>query len=71
MITNYLKKYFKNRKITQQEISQKTGISQYKISLIFNNKRKLTADELIDIATNFGIDLNEIKKESSNNIIIT
>ena len=62
MITNYLKEYFNHKKISQYEIQNKTGIKQSKISLIFNNKRKLTAEELIKIAKSFNIDLNKIKE---------
>lgn len=62
MITNYLKEYFKNKKISQYEIEKKTGISQSKLSLTLNNKRKLTAEELIIIAKKFDIDLNKIKE---------
>lgn len=63
MISNYLKEYFKNKKISQYEIQKRTKISQSKINLSFNNKRKLTADELVSIAIEFDIDLNQIKKE--------
>jgi len=62
MITNYLKEYFNHKNISQYEIQNKTGIKQSKISLIFNNKRKLTAEELIKIAKSFDIDLNKIKE---------
>lgn len=63
MISNYLKKYFKENKITQYEIEKRTGISQSKICMSLNDKRKFTADELIKIAIVFDIDLNKIKKE--------
>ena len=45
MISNYLKKYFNERKINQYEIEKRTGIRQSKISLALNNKRKLSAEE--------------------------
>ena len=61
MISNYLKEYFKKRKISQYEIEKRTGISQSKISLALNNKRKLSAEELLKIAIKFDIDLNKIK----------
>lgn len=64
MINNYLKKYFTEKNISQIEIEKKTGISQSKISLILNDKRKLSAEELIVIAVQFDIDLNKIKKET-------
>lgn len=62
MISNYLKEYFNKNKISQYDIQNKTGISQSKISLILNGKRKLTADELIIIAIVYRLDLNKIKK---------
>lgn len=60
---DFLKQYFEDNLITQQEIERKTGINQSKISLILNDKRKLTADELIKIAISFDINLEDIKKE--------
>lgn len=63
MITNYLKKYFKERNISQYEIEEKTNISQSKISLILNNKRRITAEELLKISIIFDINLENIKKE--------
>ena len=65
MISNYLKEYFKNKKISQYEIERRTGISQSKVNLSLNNKRKLTADELIKIAIEFDLDLNKIKEIKS------
>ena len=50
MISNYLKEYFKKEKISHYEISNKIGISQSKVNLSLNGKRKLTAEELIKIA---------------------
>lgn len=64
MITNYLKEYFKKNKITQHEIESKTGIKQSKLSLTFNGKRKLTADELLKIANVYEINLEKRKKEN-------
>jgi len=66
MISNYLKEYFKKNNISQYEIEERTGIKQSKISLTLNNKRKLTADELIMIAIVYDIDLNKIKDIKSN-----
>ena len=63
MISNYLNKYFKRNNISQQEIEKKTGISQCKISLILNSKRKLSTDELLKIAIEFDINLEHIKRE--------
>lgn len=63
MISNYLKEFFKNKKISQYDIESKTGISQSKLSLVFNDKRKLTAEELMIISIAFDINLENIKKE--------
>ena len=72
MISNYLKEYFKENGITQQEVENKTGIERPKVNLSLNGKRKLTADELIKIAIVFDLDLKEIKdvkyKENANEI---
>lgn len=62
MVSNYLKKYFKENGITQQEVSDRTGIERPKVNLSLNGKRKLTADELIKIAIAFDLDLNKIKR---------
>ena len=62
MISNYLKEYFKNKKISHEEISNKTGIARSKITLSLNGKRKITAEELINIAIQFDLDLNKIKE---------
>lgn len=64
MITNYLKKYFNEKGITQFEIEKKTGIKQSKLSLTLNGKRKLSADELLKIANVYEINLEKIKKEN-------
>ena len=63
VLNDYLKLYFKEKNITQKKLETETGISQYKISLILNNKRKLTAEELMNIAIAFNINLENIKKE--------
>jgi len=62
-IIDFLNKYFNDNRITQKEIERLTGISQDKISLTLNKKRKLTADELVKIIIEFDLD---IKKELSN-----
>jgi len=62
MISNYLKDYFNKNNISQYEIERLTGIKQSKISLMLNGKRKLTAEELINIAIVFNMDLNKIKE---------
>lgn len=62
-IIDFLNNHFKEKKITQKQIERMTGISQDKVSLILNRKRKLTADELVKIIIVFDLD---IKKELSN-----
>lgn len=62
-IIDFLNNHFKEKKITQKQIESMTGISQDKVSLVLNRKRKLTADELIKIIIVFDLD---IKKELSN-----
>lgn len=62
MISNYLKDYFRKNNISQYEIERRTEISQSKINLSLNNKRKLTAEELVKIAIVFDLDLNKIKE---------
>ena len=62
MIADYLKEYFKERKITHEEISQKTGIARSKVTLSLNNKRNLTAEELILIARVYDLNLNKLKE---------
>ena len=62
-IIDFLNKYFYDNKITQKEIERLTEISQDKVSLTLNKKRKLTADELVKIIIAFDLD---IKKALSN-----
>ena len=62
-IIDFLNKYFDDNRITQKEIEKLTGISQDKVSLTLNKKRKLTADELVKIIIAFDLD---IKKALSN-----
>ena len=62
MISNYFKEYFKAKKISHYEIERQTGISQSKINLSLNNKRKFSAEELVLIAKTFDIDLNKLKE---------
>lgn len=66
MINKHLKQYFGKNNISQLEIEKLTSISQSKVSLFLNDKRKLTADELIKIAIAFDINLENIKKEIKN-----
>ena len=62
-MVDFLKQFFDKNLITQQDITTKTGISQSKISLFLNGKRKLTAEELYKIAIAFNINLEKIKKD--------
>ena len=62
MISNYLKEYFKNNNISQYEIASKIGLSQSKVNLSLNGKRKITAEELIKIANVYDLDLNKLKE---------
>lgn len=61
-LSNYLKEYFKENRISQYEINRRTEIARSKINLSLNGKRKISADELINIAINFNLDLNKIKE---------
>lgn len=61
-IIDFLNNYFKKEKITQKEIIGRTGISQSKVSLMLNGKRRITTKELILIAKAFEIDLNKLKE---------
>ena len=56
-----LNTYLKEHGISQTWLSSKTGIEQNKISNILNDKRKLTADELVVIASALNLDLNFFK----------
>lgn len=66
MLSNYLKEYFKEKKISQYEIERRTKINRSKINLSLNGKRNLTAEELIKIACEFDLDLNKIKRLNNN-----
>lgn len=72
MLSNYLKEYFKERKISQYEIAKRVNMDRSKLNLSLNGKRKLTAEELLIIASEFDLDLNkikEIKKRKSKKIL--
>lgn len=62
-IIDILSNYFIKKNIKQKDIQKITGLCQSKISLTFNKKRKLSAEELIKIMVAFDIDLESIKKE--------
>ena len=50
-ICSFLSEYATERGVKQTYISQKTGISVDTISRIFNGKRKILADEFIQICS--------------------
>ena len=66
MISNYLKEYFKEHNISHYDVASKIEISQSKVNLSLNGKRKLTAEELIKIAIVYDLDLNKLKEILSN-----
>ena len=63
MVAKYLKDYFQSNGINNSQIARRTGMARSKISLSLNGKRKITADELFDIAIIYDINLESIKKE--------
>ncbi len=56
-----LNTYLKEHGITQTWLSNQTGIEQPKIANVLNGKRKLTADELIVVASALNLDLSFFK----------
>ena len=57
-VNEKIKKYLEERGITQAFLAKKTGISHDKLYKIFNGKRKLSAQELGDIASVLNVDPN-------------
>lgn len=57
-VNEKIKKYLEERGITQAFLAKKTGISHDKLSKILNGKRKLSAQELGDIASVLNVDPN-------------
>lgn len=51
-------KYISNNGIKQRYISEKTGIPENILSMILNGKRKMEADEFINIVIAIGVDPN-------------
>ena len=53
-------KYRKERELTQEELSSKTGISRSSIAMIETAKRDITISKLAKIAKVLGITLSEL-----------
>lgn len=53
-----IKKYMEANGIKQNYISEKTSIPENILSMIFNGKRKLSADEMVSIISALGADAN-------------
>lgn len=62
-LINFLKKEISKKNISQKEISKRIDLSATKFSLMFNLKRKMTAEEFILICYVCNIDFDKIKKE--------
>lgn len=50
--------YINENGIKQRFISDKTGISENILSMILNGKRKMDADEFVEIILALGVDAN-------------
>lgn len=53
-------KYRKERELTQEELSSKTGISRSSIAMIETAKRDITISKLSKIAKALGVTLSEL-----------
>lgn len=53
-----ISKYISENGIKQKYISEKSGIAENVLSMILNGKRKLDADEFIEIILVLGVDAN-------------
>jgi transcriptional regulator with XRE-family HTH domain len=61
-ISNYLSE----NGIKQKYISERTGIPENTLSMILNGKRKMDADEFVEIVISLGTDANKfINKEKT------
>lgn len=60
-VAERLKQLVDNKGVTYSFISSMTGIPVDAISKSFLGKRRLPADELVDICNVVGIDLNELQ----------
>lgn len=61
-----IKEYLEDKGIKQEYISKKTGIPSNTLSDILNLKRKLLADELVDIVLSIGLDANYVVNKINN-----
>lgn len=50
--------YINKNGIKQKFISDKTGIPENTLSMILNGKRKMDADEFVEIILSLGVDAN-------------
>lgn len=64
-VAQRIKEIVDNRGITYTFISSKTGISIDAISRSFSGKRRLSADEMLNICQVVGIDLCDLQKAYS------
>lgn len=60
-----IKKYMEEKGIKQNYISEKTLIPENILSMIFNGKRKLLADEMALIILALGVDANYFIKSEN------
>ena len=73
-VSEVIKKYLEENGIKQEFLVSKTRIASNTLSDILNGKRRLLADELVEIILALNVDANyllnydEIKKERDNNI---
>ena len=60
-------KYIIENGIKQKFISEKTGIAENTLSMILNGKRKMDADEFVEIIIALGVDANYFISTQQNN----
>lgn len=61
-----LNDYISSNGIKQKFISEKTGISENILSMILNGKRKIDADEFVEIVLALGLKPNYFIKQKEN-----
>lgn len=61
-----ISQYISENGIKQKYISEKTGIPENVLSMILNGKRKLDADEFVEIILVLGVDANYFINETTN-----
>lgn len=64
-VAERLKQLVENKGVTYSFISSRTGIPVDAISKSLLGKRRLPADELVDICNVAGIELNELQQSQS------